>query len=171
MQAPRASWARVASLPWRLGRNSPGSLSASIHNGHVKRTFSAGYRPSCVGIAMSATHPMSSAFCLFCFKCGRQLVFRCAALLTSSVCPPDVMMWTKIAPSGAQPNPLNCHSMTLVGKRLFNIAGFSMPASLGITRVFDVGMFALLTCSVLFYGEFWKLLQTCGRFLALLPVL
>ncbi len=30
--------------------------------------------------------------------------------------------------------------MTLVGKRLYNIAGFSMPASLGITRVFDVGV-------------------------------
>jgi hypothetical protein len=49
------------------------------------------------------------------------------------------MMWSRVYAGGEIPYPTNCHTISLIGRRLFVIGGFSAPAHAGMTHVYSVG--------------------------------
>ena len=49
----------------------------------------------------------------------------------------DVMMWSAIHVKTGSPAPRNCHTITLVGRKLFSLGGYVVPPSPSLTSVFD----------------------------------
>jgi hypothetical protein len=66
-----------------------------------------------------------------------QAVLSSFCLIVCAAASTDVMMWTKVAPGGGSPPPTNCHTATWINRKLFVVAGYSVPSSVTLTRVYD----------------------------------
>ncbi len=49
------------------------------------------------------------------------------------------MMWSRVYAGGEIPYPTNCHTISLIGRRIFVIGGYSVPAYAGMTHCYSVG--------------------------------
>ena len=49
------------------------------------------------------------------------------------------MMWSRVYAGGDIPVPTSCHTLSLIGRQLFVIGGYSVPTYAGMTHCYDVG--------------------------------